>query len=172
MASKGDILRGHNSEPGADYEKSLLGASLTVGSVGRALADSKTALAETRKLSEDVDDLDELIADIEKSTAAHTALIKSIEAGSKAMADQVAKLAAEVDSAVTLAKCAAWERGFFERQWAAEVKKGHTRVDLEDYIAAIEESRSEMRKRAERDAEDDGEPISKARFDAQYRVLP
>ena len=88
------------------------------------------------------------------------------------MSDQIAKLAAEVDTKGTLAKCAVWERGFFERQWAAEVKKGHTRVDFEEYLTAIEASRAEMRKRAERDAEDDGEAISTARFNAQYRVLP
>ena len=78
------------------------------GGYEQGAADSKAALAEARDL-DDVDDLDELIASIEKSTAEHRALIKSIEAGtkafsenmaasSKAMSDQIAKLAAEVDT--------------------------------------------------------------------------
>ncbi len=143
---------------------------LTLGAVSKALADSKAALAETRDLADDVDDLDKLISDIEKSTAAHTALIANIEADSKAMADQVAKLAAAIDTPGTLAKAMAWERGFFEKQWRAEVSKGHSSVDFATYLAQIEGER-EMRKRAERHAEDDAEPISPARFAAQFRVV-
>ena len=42
MASKGNILRGHNSAPDADYEKSLPStAALTVGTISRALSDAK-----------------------------------------------------------------------------------------------------------------------------------
>ena len=102
---------------------------LTVGSMARALADSKTALAETRKLAEDVDDLDELIADIEKSTAEHRAVIKAVEARGKAFDDEIAKLRAAPD---VLQKAMAWERGFFEKQWAAS----GSRVDFETYLAA------------------------------------
>ena len=170
MASKGNILRGHHSEPDAGYEKSLPDAALTVGTISRALSDSKAALAASTKLAEDVDDLDELIASIEKSTAEHRAIIQRIESGRKATADSLAKLRAAIDnSPATLAKAMAWERGFFEKQWAAEVKKGHESVDFETYLAQIEGER-EMRKRAERD-DYPIEPMSEARFNAQFRVV-
>lgn len=111
MASKGNILRGHHSEPDAGYEKSLPDAALTVGTISRALSDSKAALAASTKLAEDVDDLDELIASIEKSTAEHRAIIQRIESGRKATANSLAKLRAAIDnSPATLAKAMAWER--------------------------------------------------------------
>ena len=132
--------------------------------MARALADSKTALAETRKLAEDVDDLDELIADIEKSTVEHRAVIKAVEARGKAFDDEIAKLRAAPD---VLQKAMAWERGFFEKQWAAS----GSRVDFDTYLLQIEAERETMRKRAESEAEYDSEPISAARFNAQYRVV-
>ena len=42
---------------------------LTVGSVSKASADAKTALAETRELTERVDDVDALLDDVLKSSA-------------------------------------------------------------------------------------------------------
>ena len=143
-------------------------AAITVGSMARALADSKTALASTRDLEDRVDDVDQLLDDVMKSSAVITECLKTLAAKDKAFDDEIAKLRAAPD---VLQKMAVWERGFFERQWAAEVKKGHTRVDFEDYLAGIEARRAEMRKRDERDDYDDGEAISTARFNAQYRVL-
>ena len=170
MASKGNILRGHHSEPDAGYEKSLPDAALTVGSVSRAMSDAKAALAETRNLEDRVDDIDGLIAEIEKSSAAHAALTKSIEAGAKATADQIAKLAAEVDTKGTLAKCAAWEKAFFARQHAAE----HGNESLEDFMARIEADTAAIRKRDEvtkYDFDDDGSLSVERRPDAMWKVV-
>ena len=53
---------------------------LTVGSMARALADSKTALAETRNLADRVDDVDALIDDVLKSFEATKAALKRARA--------------------------------------------------------------------------------------------
>jgi hypothetical protein len=143
-------------------------AALTVGSVARALSDSKTALAASRKLDDRLGDVDELLADIAKSNAVLDDCIKSIEAKGRALDEEIAKIKAAPD---VLAKMAAWERSFFERQWAGEVAKGRSGVDFETYLLQIEFSRQEtIRKRAERD-DDDSEAVSTSRFDAQYRVV-
>ena len=89
----------------------------------------------------------------------------------KAIDDDLAKLRAAIDGDLApnvLAKAMAWERAFFEKQWAREVAKGHTRVDFDDYLAEIEFLLAPER-RAEHD-DDDGEPTSTARFNAQYQV--
>jgi hypothetical protein len=142
---------------------------MTLGSMSKALADSKEALASARSLADRVDDVDELLEDLAKSS---DALVKLLAVKGKAIDGDLAKLRAAIDGDLApnvLAKAMAWERGFFEKQWAREVAKGHTRVDFEDYLAEIESSRAEMRRRAERD-DDDSEPISAARFNAQYQV--
>ncbi len=166
MASRGNnILRGHNSEPGADYEKSLPDAALTVGSISRALGDAKTTLAETRRLSEDVDDLDELIASIEKSAAENRATIKAIDAGTKATADEMAKLRASLDTPGMLAKLAGWEESHIER---LHKQYGHG-TTLEYFKAQMAADSELFRKR---DAFDDGvDDMSPARFNAMYRVV-
>ena len=138
---------------------------LTVGSISRTISDAKTALAETRKLDDRLDDVDELLADIEKSTAVHTALIKSIEAGTKASVEQIAKLAAALDTPGTLAKLEDWERSFHDRLH----KQYGASSTFDDFMASIEADTEATRKR---DAFDDGaDETSPARFKAQYRVV-
>jgi septal ring factor EnvC (AmiA/AmiB activator) len=137
---------------------------LTVGAMSKAAADAKAALASTREIDDRLDDVDQLLKELEKSSAALGECLKSIEARGKAFDDEIAKLRAAPD---VLPKAMAWERALFEKQWAVS----GSRVDFETYLAQIEYSRAEMRKRAERDAEFDSEPVSDARFNAQYRVV-
>ena len=79
-------------------------APLTVGSVSRALADSKAALASTHVLDDRLDDVDELLDDLPKSSAAIAEAIKAIDAGTKRTADEMAKLRASIDTPGMLAK--------------------------------------------------------------------
>ena len=143
----------------------------TVGSMARALADSKTALAETRNLEDRVDDVDALIDDALKSfEATKAALVKRLDAFE---ATKVAKLDAKPDATNMLEALAkrldAFEVAFHKRQHAAEVAKGHTSVDFETYMESIEADRESIRKR---DAFDDGvDETNPARFNAMYRIV-
>ena len=96
---------------------------------------------------------------------------KSLEAKGAVIDGEIAKLRGSLAAGAViddrLAKAMAWERSFFEKQWAAS----GSRVDFETYMAQIEADRETIRRRAELDAADDGEPISDARFTAQFRVV-
>ena len=143
---------------------------LTVGSVSKAAADAKAALAEARDLDSRVDDLDELIASIEKSTAEHRAMIKSIDSGGKATADSLAKLRAAIDTPGTLAKLADWEKEHLARLHKAY---GHG-VSLEDFKAQIEADSEAIRKRdavSKYDFDDDGVLTFERRPASQWRVV-
>ena len=144
---------------------------LTVGAMSKALADSKTALAETRKLSEDVDDLDELIASIEKSTAEHRALIQRIESGSKATADSLAKLRAAIDnSPATLAKLADWEEAHLARLHKAH-GHGSTLEEFKEQMAADSELFRKRDALTKYDFDDDGVLTFERRPDSQWRIV-
>ena len=121
---------------------------LTVGSVSKAAADAKGALASTRELADRVDDVDALIDGVRKSVATLRA----------ALSDPVSK-AAKVDTSAAVAALAkrldAFEKSFHARQHAAS---GST-VDLETYMTQVEGEREMYRKRDELtkyDYDDDG----------------
>ena len=143
---------------------------LTVGSMARAMSDAKTALAKTRKLSEDIDDLDELIASIEKSTAEHRALIRSIDSGSKATADSLAKLRAAIDTPGTLAKLADWGEAHLARLHKS-YGHGSTLEEFKEQMAADSESFRKRDALTKYDYDDDGVLRDWRRPDSQWRVV-
>ncbi len=73
--------------------------------------------------------------------------LKSFEARDKALSEDIAKLSAEICGGApdVLAKMAAWEKLFFERQHAAEVAKG-SRIGFEEYMARIVADREQYRR--------------------------
>ena len=140
-------------------------AALTVGSVARALGNSKEALASTSKLADRVDDIDQLLEDLAKSNAVIAECLKGIEARTTSTVDQIAKIGASIDAPGLLAKLANWERDFYKREHAAS----GSRISLDEYISNINSEREAIRKR---DAFDDGvDETSPARFKAQYRIV-
>jgi hypothetical protein len=149
-------------------------APITVGSVSRALGDAKEALASTGKLAERVEDvevdLDELIARIEKSTAEHRALIQSIDSGSKATADSLAKLRAAIDTPGTLAKLADWGEAHLER---LHKQHGHGST-LDEFKAQMAADHESFRKRdalTKYDFDDDGVQTFERRPESQWRIV-
>ena len=140
-------------------------APLTVGSVSRALADSKAALASTHVLDDRLDDVDELLDDLPKSSAAIAEAIKAIDAGTKRTADEMAKLRASIDTPGMLAKLEFFEKAFHGHQFERE----RSNMSREDFEADREASREAY---AKRDAFDDGvDETSPARFRAMYRIV-
>jgi hypothetical protein len=170
MASKGNILRGHSSEPAADYEKSLPDAALTVGTISRALADSKAALASTHVLDDRLDDVDELLDDLAKSSAVVAEAIRSIEAGSKAAADQIAKLTASLYTPGLLAKLADWEEAHLARLHKAH-GHGSTLEEFKEQMAADSESFRKRDALTKYDFDDDGVLTFERRPDSQWRIV-
>ena len=119
------------------------------------------ALAETRELGEEIDDIDQILEDIAKSHDTIRNLLKTLDAKSATHDAELAKLRAAPD---VVQKAQAWEREFFAKQWRAS----GSNVSLDTYLAMLESEREMYRKR---DEADDSEPISDARFNAQWRVV-
>jgi hypothetical protein len=143
---------------------------LTVGSVSRAMSDAKAALASTRVLDDRVDDIDDVLDDVLKSNAEYTALIKSIQAGTKATADQVAKLRATLDTPSTLAKLADWGEAHLARLHK-QYGRGSTLEEFKEQMAADSEAFRKRDAVSKYDFDDDGSLNVERRPDAMWKVV-
>ncbi len=143
---------------------------LTVGSMSRAMSDSKAALTSATKLAARVDEIEVEIDEMMKSLNTTAAALNSRVAKVDATLEKsdTSDIAAKIDTAGLLAKMETFSKGFHRRQHAAEVAAG-SRQSFERYMLQIESEREMYRKRDAFDGE--SEPISDARFRSMYRVV-